>query len=169
MSDQYHEDVCQVEIHQLKQELEHFTSKSKQLKQNYQKLLIENLQKDLIIRELKQQINIQKFDSFEGKLSEQCLEQIKTIGDSPREDSAFFNLILTDIYGDSLQHKTLSGRSEISRGVKMFLNDIFAARINHLPYEEKSGRREHLNRCIRNAIDKAKRQQNGINVSSHKQ
>lgn len=64
MSDKYHEDVCQVEKHKLKQELEHFTSKSKQLKQNYQKLLIANLQKDLIIRELKQQINIQKFDSF---------------------------------------------------------------------------------------------------------
>lgn len=73
---------CCETVNRLKQELESLTEKSKQLKQDYQSLLITNLQKDFTIRQLKIRINQNKFISFDKDFSKKILIKLNLIGDS---------------------------------------------------------------------------------------
>lgn len=149
-----------------------FEKKSKDLKESYMQALIENAKRDLTIRELDQQIVQHKYQLFGGKLSATCLEKIKSIDCAEKEDTNFVHLILKDIYGESLHHKTLTGQtasgkndSEISLRVKMLLKDIFNHRVCHLSIEVRDARITKLNKCIRNAIDKEKKRH--IQVQEH--
>lgn len=154
---------CNDAINELKEEVKILNKKSKDLKQNYMKVLIENAKKDIIIRELKTQISKQKFQSFEGELSTDCLDKIKSMDNVQNEDNAFVFAILNDIYGESLKYKTISGlgasginrNSEISRRVMTLLKDIFHERVSYIPTGEGDARKNHLSKCIRNAIDRA--------------
>lgn len=59
---------CSDEIDLLNENLEKDTSETKALKQEYNKLLIENLQKDVIIRNLKKKVREIKYASFKGTI-----------------------------------------------------------------------------------------------------
>lgn len=48
---------CQEEINHLEKSIEDLANKLKDLKQTYEKLLIENLKKDIILRQIKKKIN----------------------------------------------------------------------------------------------------------------
>lgn len=157
------DDVCIEEINNLKKEFIELTLKSKELKHNYHELLIENLQKDLLISDLKNKIENHKYESFTSNLSENCLTNLKLLGDSEKDDQRFVEIILKEIYGESLKNKSLSGRSaigkssEISLDTKTLLRSLFNERVQYVP-EIGDARRSQLNKFIRNTIDKAKRQ-----------
>lgn len=89
---------CQGEVDLLSENLKYLVTKEKQLKKKYQQLLIENLQKDVIIRELKSKIDSRKFFSFIGKLSLNCLNDLQRIGNSQKEDSTFIRCAINDLY-----------------------------------------------------------------------
>lgn len=157
------EHICTDEINKLKEEVKLLTTKSNNLKHEYIQKLIENAKKDLIIRELKEQIEKQRYQSFEGKLSDNCLQLIKSIDSAQKEDNFFVYSILKDIYGVSLKEKTLSGskkNSEISSKVKMLLNEIFYERVRNVSLDQRDARKNNMSKLIRNAIDREKRQPN---------
>lgn len=60
-------------IQKLKKNFEEKRREARELKETYQNLLVENLQKDLIIRQLKQKIQANKFLNFKGVLSIECI------------------------------------------------------------------------------------------------
>lgn len=147
---------------ELRRELSVQTEKLKSLKQEYQKLLIENLQKDLIIRQKKSEENKEKFRSFENQLSKRCLEQLNVIGESQKEDSQFVFVVLLDLHNgdiEEIKKLTLSGRSKkgntsgLSAAKKEVLEKVFIKRLNNIPHIDES-RKNNLNKLIRNAIDK---------------
>lgn len=103
----------------LKKELHILTETAKKLKQGYHSLLIENLKKDLIIRQIKTKIEEKKFLRFENKLSKECLEKLNSIGNSQKQDSTFIAIALNGLYDDNteiVKQKNLTGRSR--NGVK---------------------------------------------------
>lgn len=156
---------CKDEIALLKENLMKWTNKLDELKQDYRKSLIDNLQKDLEIRELKKSIQKKKFIDFEHKLSQNCLNELNVIGTSLREDSKFIAVALYDLYDgniDTIKQLTLSGRSktgnknEICSEKKQILESLFMVRLEHLPQQDVDDtRKKSLGRLLRNAIDNA--------------
>lgn len=161
------ENCCSGEINSLKKNLEEENIKSKELKQQYHQLLIENLQKDVTIRNLKKKFESFKYGNFKGILSDSCLDELKLFGDSQREDSSFIRCAIKDLYReniDSLKQKTLSGRSKDDRKTKISpekmstLDRLFEQRISYMtkPEEIDDIRKKSLNKLIRRAIDNEK-------------
>lgn len=113
------EECCRGEIDALKQDIENSVHKVNKLKQEYKKLLIENLKKDVTLRQLNDKIKSKKYSSFQNKLSELCLQELKTIGNSQKDDAKFVCAAL--LYGENLdviKKKTLSGRSKTGENTK---------------------------------------------------
>lgn len=160
------ESCCSDEIDSLKDILEKENSESKALKRQYSQLLIQNLQKDVIIRKLKKKIEENKYGSFKGILSDTCLNELKSFGNSQREDSSFIRCALKDLYSqniDSLKQKTLGGRSKTDTKTKISpvkmstLNRLFQQRISYMQPEELDDfRKKSLHTLIRNAIGNEK-------------
>lgn len=155
---------CKEELDQLSEELEFLTLKLKNLKKEYQSLLVTNLEKDLLINKLIQKNESKKYTAFESVLSTAAIERMRSLSNSQRDDCQFIYIILNDIYGDSLWMKTLSGRSntpfnasEIPTNIRNQLCQLFDERLKSISTEETTTRKDSINRCIRNAIDKAKR------------
>lgn len=71
------------------------------MKQQYKKLLIQNLEKDVKIRNLKKELDVNQFAKFRGKLSENFLSELDTIGHSISEDSTFVCGVMKDLTGGS--------------------------------------------------------------------
>lgn len=92
------EECCSDEINLLKEILEKENSENKALKQKYNQLLIQNLQKDVIIRNLKKKVEEYKYGSFKGVLSDVCLDELKSYSNSQTDDSPFIRCALKDLY-----------------------------------------------------------------------
>lgn len=158
-------DTCCDTLQNLRQDLLRLTETVKKLKQEYQTLLIENLQKDLNIREIKKKIEENKFSSFESQLSKTCLVKLNLIGKSQKDDSTFVALALNELYNENteaIKQKSLSGRSKkgakkstITPEKKKILERLFAERMSYVDADTSRG--SNLNKLIRNAIDNANR------------
>lgn len=154
---------CDQEIEHLKAQLEKLKSESIELRENYKKLLILNIEKDVKIRDLKKELEKNKFTLFKGKLSELCLNKLETIGNSVAEDSSFVCCVIHDLFDSStLKNLTLSGRSkcgeksEIAKDKKDILEAIFNQRLAYVPRQEvDETRQKKLNKLIRYVIDNA--------------
>lgn len=159
------ESCCEKEINGLREKINNLAIKSDELKNEYKKLLIDNLEKDVKIRNLKKELEEKKFWVFKGKLSENCLSELEVIGKSVAEDSTFVCCVINDLYDlSTLKNVTLSGRSKASNTVEIstekrdILEATFLRRLTFVPREEVNEiRRNNLNKLIRNAIDSAKR------------
>lgn len=126
----------------LEKELKEITEKLKVLKQEYQQLLVENLQKDLIIRQIKSKNIKEKFINYEKVLSKSCIEKLNVISSSARDDSQFVAAVLTDLYKgdiDQIKKLCLSGHknkcadiTEISTENKGILESIFKQRLSYI-------------------------------------
>lgn len=106
---------CEKEIDSTKKEFIELAQEVKQLKQVYHKLLVENLQKDIITEQSKSKIQENKFASFSEYFSKNCIEKLNTVGRSQKEDSHFVSLALHDLYKknpEAIKQKSLSGRSK---------------------------------------------------------
>lgn len=158
-------DCCQEEIHLLLEELEKWTQKSKELKKEYQNLLVRNLEKDLLIDEMQQRNKSKKYISIQDMVSAKTFYQMRFLSDSKSDDSHFVHLFLNDIYGTSLRNKTLSGTNGIPTEIMEKLAVVFEERLNNFPSEEIMSRISSMKKCVRNAIDKAKR---GITKESNR-
>lgn len=88
------ENCCDHEIEQLKEDFMDLAIEVKSLKETYRKCLIENLEKDLVIRELKTKLASKKFSEFEEKLSTPTMNVLRSIGNSQSEDSKFVYVAL---------------------------------------------------------------------------
>lgn len=130
-------------------------------------MLIRNLEKDLTLEVMQQRKNSKKYTSIEGTLSANTLDKMRLLSESKRDDSTFVHLFLSDIYGATLRNKTISscnrpknkGTSEIPTELIDKLKAIFEERLANISTGEKEPRTSSLSKCIRNAIDKAKRTQ----------
>lgn len=159
------DNCCSQEIEKLRDELKIWTHKCDNSKLDYGKKLIENLKKDILISELKKTFSASskanKFESFEQHLSESVLRQLKTFGDTSKEDSSFISCAVKDLYRDNVElikKLSLSGRIEgktqISQENKAILEKLFAERLSYIPSSEVDEvRRQNLNKLIRNVID----------------
>lgn len=156
-------DCCRDEIRLLEEELRNWETKAKQLRKDYHNSLIENLEKDVTIKELRDKISkLDKYKAFETILSQDVLKEIRSIGESQREDSEFVYVILNTFYGDSLAQKRIGdskciGKKTISPRKKKYLVDLFEERIVNTA-ENFEARQNSLSKCIRNAIDRKNRQ-----------
>lgn len=158
-------ECCVDEINLLKERIEKLKINATALKREYQELLVENLQKDIIIRRFECK---PKFSSFNNTLTESCLERLNLIGISKREDSRFITIVLEDLYRDepyTLKNKTLSGRSKkdkkspISPVKLKTVKSIFAERLSYISETEIDDlRRNGVSKLIRNAIDNVNRE-----------
>lgn len=159
---------CKDEIDSREQHLDQLNSEYKKLKEKYQKLLIENVQKDVVLRELKQKIEKYKYSTFEGIFDHSCLEKLRNFGDAKNDDSKFIECAMKNLYhGDmqALQQKTLSGRSRkqvaktaISPEKKKILQSLYCERMSYLTADDL--RKKNLNSLIRNTIDSATKNEN---------
>lgn len=158
-------ECCQSETIALKQKLEKLESETRKLKQEYQQLLIENLQKDVTIKNLKEKLEQHKYGDFKGIFSDTCLDGLRTYGNSQIEDSRFIGSAMRDLYRDdvdALKKKTLSGRSKnaqksaISPKKMKILKQLFDKRMS-LVGEVDDLRKNNLSKLIRNAIDNARK------------
>lgn len=150
----------------LEEELINLTEKLKNLKKEYNNSLVQNLQKDVLIRELKLKEEKQKFSNFEEFLSKNCIDNLHIIGDSQKEDSQFVAVVLKELYGgdiEKIKKITLSGRSkkngekcELDSQKKTILEQIFLERLSYIS-QVNTPRKNNLNKLIRNAIDVANR------------
>lgn len=154
---------CENKISELEDELKNLIVKSKSTKQEYLNLLNVNLQKDLEIRKLKRNIEQNKFASFETELSKDCLFELRSIGNSQKEDSQFVSVALSTLYKNDVQiirAKCLSNRSKnpeqsaISPEKRKILDRIFTERLSYISMVEEE-RKNNLSKLIRNAIDNA--------------
>lgn len=160
------ESCCSDEIKSLNEILEKENSESKALKKEYQKLLIENLQKDVIIRNLKKKVEEFKYASFKGVFSDVCLDELKSFGNLQMDDSSFIRCAIKDLYRENigiLKHKTLSGHSkdgtktQISPKKMSTLDQLFEQRMAYMQPEKIDDiRKKSLHKLIRNAIDHEK-------------
>lgn len=73
---------CQEKVNLLTEHIEKLNNETKQLKAEYNQLLIENLQKDVIIRNLKKKLERNKYGDFKGVFSKLCLDKLQSIGNS---------------------------------------------------------------------------------------
>lgn len=152
---------CEEEKENLKTEINRLVCESNELKEKYKKLLILNIEKDVRIRDLKKEVERNRFTLFTGQLSEFCLNKLETIGNSVSEDSIFVCSVVNDLFDPStLKNLTLSGRSksgaknEIAKDKKDLLEEIFKQRLAHVPRQEvNEARQNNLSKLIRNAID----------------
>lgn len=127
-------------------------------------MLIENLQKDIIIKQIKKKIEENKFLSFEKHLSKEYLERLNLIGGSQREDSTFVAVAINALYSENtevIKKKGLSrsktkGNSEITPEKRKILEELFAKRMSYLVNVDIN-RQNNLPKLIRNAIDNAKK------------
>lgn len=134
---------CKEEIDDLIQKINNCALKSNNLKQEYKQLLIQNLEKDVKIKNLKKQLASQKFSIFKDKLSDSCLCHLEAIGNDISAGSTFVSCVLNNLYDlSTLQKLTLSGASkatdtiQISREKRDILEEIFQVRLTYIPFEE---------------------------------
>lgn len=150
---------CCETVDKLNQELISLTEKSKELKQEYQSLLITNLQKDFIIRHLKIKKTQNKFVTFDKDFSKETIVKLNLIGDNISCDSKFIALVLNELYGQELKNKCLGnrgvqrGKSPISPQKKKIIQQLFTERLSYLDTDKS--REDNLSKLIRNAIDNA--------------
>lgn len=152
--------MCEKES--LEGELKQLTEKYRNIKQEYLNLCNINLQKDIVIRKIKQRIENSKFNSF--GLSKECLHQLRSISNDKKEDSQFVSVILYELYKDSetISKLCISNRVEENPQKKLIsienltlLKRVFDERLQYCA--NNTTRKNSLNKCIRNAIDNAKR------------
>lgn len=156
-------DCCQEEILDLKGKINNYVLKCTELKVEYKNLLIENLKKDVKIRDLRKELEADKFLKFKKKISANCLINLRDIGNSSKEDSTFVSCVMNDLYTlQTLASLTLGGRSQagnqtgISAEVKDLVEKMFAERLSYVARQEVNDRRRNnLSKLIRNAIDSA--------------
>lgn len=123
---------------------------------------MKNLQNDVIIQSSKEQIVESAHLNYKDKLSVACIENLRSVGKSQREDSQFIAIILAELYVDlhkntlSNSHKS-SDSSAISPSGLQMMQSIFDERLSHIPEEISDLRKQSLPKLIRNAIDKARR------------
>lgn len=138
----------------------------KNLKDEYKKVLITNLEKDVKIRKLKKELKSKKYISFENNLSIQCIEKLRCISDLEKEDTTFISVVLNELYDvKSLKCKSISGRSKNNEKTvftpekKSLLDQIYSERLAHFPAPGVNARKKNLSKIIRNAIDIANRKE----------
>lgn len=154
---------CEGEIELLNHNLKYLSTKEKLLKKKYQQLLIENLQKDIIIRDLKKKIESKKYNGFIGEISTDCVDSLNRIGDSVGEDSTFVRTIMNDLYDQKeLKKKTVDRPSKdktpISPERKKLLVKLFEVRLKSVKEEkERTTRENSVTKLIRNVLDVANR------------
>lgn len=156
---------CEEKINLLREELNEVNKKGKELKERYINLLVENLKKDVIIRDLKEKAKLNKYSDFEGDVSLPALSKLISIEDDQKFDSGFIYIALMDLHkGDSslLKTKTLSGRSKsgdkeaISPEIKTILQKLFDARLASTS-DVSDLRKRSLGNLMRNALTKIHR------------
>lgn len=163
------EECCSNEITALKEEVEKSVHRVKTLKDEYKNLLIKNLEKDVKIRKLKREIQSTKYNKFERNLSKKCIEILRSIDDTEKEDAKFVSVILNELYDvNILKCKSISGRSKkndktaLSPEKKLLLDQIYSERLQQsksLSSIEINTRKKSLTKNIRIAIDVANHKQ----------
>lgn len=156
------EHCCQDEIELLSENLKQLNSNEKTLKKKYHQLLIGNLQKDIIIQNLKRKLESQKFSTFFEEITANCLNELRKVGNTRKEDSKFIRLALIDLYGKKeLKTKTLSGRSKSGNKTDQIapekiniLKRLFEERLSYIDGVDDL-RKKSLEKLIRNGIDNA--------------
>lgn len=89
---------CEEKIISLREELNHVNKEEKELKEKYINLLVENLKKDVIIRDLKEKAKLNKYFDFEGDVSSSSLSKLISIEDDQKHDSNFIYIALMDLH-----------------------------------------------------------------------
>lgn len=168
------EECCEAEIDLLRKQIYSTSLKIKELKEGYKNLLINNLQKDVTIRQLKQRLKSNKYSNFENDLPKSCIEKLRSIGESRKEDSVFIGVVLNALYSDTntLKHKSLSGRSKngektaLTPEKKSILSRVYEERMSYISSSEAIVRKDNLPSILRSAIDAASRKKNITTHSS---
>lgn len=153
---------CEDEIASKKEKVNNLHTKLISLKDNYRVLLIENLQKDLIIRDLKRQMESKIYSNFEQILSVETVAKLRSVANSTKGDSQFVSIALMELFHENINDLKLmkiSGRSKlgdkeaIAYEKKQILKRLYEERMNILIPSECSERKNNLPKLMRNALD----------------
>lgn len=153
---------CEVEIAEKKEKTNNLHTKIISLKDNYRVLLIKNLQQDLIIRDLKRQLESKIYTSFEQIFSVETVAKLRSVENSKKGDSQFVSIVLMDLFHENindLKMMTLSGRSKLGDKQaipfekKQILERLYEERMNFLIPSEHTERKHNLAKLIQNALD----------------
>lgn len=153
--------MCKEEIQQLKDEIALCEAERKELKGNYFDMLVENLKKDVEIAEMEKQIQPSILDGYEDKFPTDSIEQIRLIGFTKEEDSAFVLAVMRGLYDgnlDVLSKKTVTGRSKdeekeaISPEKMSIMKHLFDKRVDANSID-RTERKKKINKHIKSAIE----------------
>lgn len=108
-------ETCIGEIDQLEAEISCCIQQSMSIKQQYQRALIENLKKDIIIYDLTKKQNETKFEEFIGAFSTETISSLRSFDSKVDCDSSFVLAAVRGLYGDNLQRLKNKSYSGISR------------------------------------------------------
>lgn len=157
------ENCCKLEIDALRDELNRLKFKEAELKEQYKNSLIENVRKDLILRDLEVKARTKLFVNFEIELPALVLDNLRSKSINRSDDASFVSIVLNGLYDNNteiLKTRTISGRSDggdkeaISPAKKAILEKIFNERLESMPaYEVDEARKKSLSKLIRVALD----------------
>lgn len=156
-------EACRKETEDLSNEIDKHIKEIEDAKKQYLVLLVENLQKDVIIERLRE--GKPRFEEFQHVFSPETLKLLLMLGNTAKEDSTFVLHAIRDLFKDnldSLKNVSYTGRSkdesktEMSQAVKNVLQNIFDERMLYLEEIEESKvkeRKAKLVTHIKNAIN----------------
>lgn len=161
--DECSNDVCHSEILQIEQRIRDCKQKIEKSKQKYHETLVLNLKKDLIIEQLKKQLQSVQYDEFRGIISDTAVEQLRKINDSQKKDSLFILTALKDLYRNDLtrlKHITYSGRTKepMTPEKKKNLKDLFTERLKNSI--DATDRLDNFGKYVKTAIENTNKTQN---------
>lgn len=144
--------VCIDEIDKLEAELAVCMQKCHSTKQKYHAALVENLKKDLILRNLTNQPNENRFEEFGDTFPIETIKLLRSFSSKPENDSSFVLVSVRSLYRNdlaTLKNKSYSGHSK-NNVKKPFtpekldrLKSIYEKRIE---YEHDDGIHDSLDR-----------------------
>lgn len=158
------DECCIHEITALKDKIEESKFKVKELKDEYRKSLITNLEKGVKIRNLKKKSNQENSQVSKKKIPDSCLQKLRCIANDEKQDAEFIRVVLKELYEpNGLKYKSISGRSkrrdktELTPEKKLLLEQIYSERLENLSPSETDVRKSKLPTILRKAIDVASR------------
>lgn len=158
---------CKTEIQRLKQEIQECNEQIQSSTKLYHSILILNLKKDLIIRELKSNAMDTRFGKFHDLFPAAVIEELKTVPDAPEKDSMFVLKAVKGLYGNDLsrlKNRTYSGRKKepLTPEKVDTLNKLYMKRIDHAEKNKANIaiRKSHFGKLVKMAIETINRYKN---------
>lgn len=154
---------CQAKLQKIRDMLSECESKIAAAKEKYHQALVDNLKKDVLIRQLEAALQKSKYDEFHEIFGDEIIERLRLLSSDPEKDSTFIRTAMEGLYKDDFSRlKTMSYSGYRTKKQKMPQADIDVLRKLFIL------RLEHQNNYVDRLANFTKHIKNGIENISKK-